>query len=304
MLTEQQIAAYHRDGYILVENVLSPELLGRVRDVVEKFVEQARGVTESNAVYDFEDSHTPQNPRVRRLKDPVRQHPIFWEIVRSPAVSGPLMQLIGPDIRLFGSKLNMKAAGYGAPVEWHQDWAFYPHTNDDLLAIGIMLDDVTSENGALRVLPGSHRGPVYDHRSEEGFFVGAIRDVNSQVDLSKAVPIYGRAGSMSVHHVRAVHGSALNLSGQPRRMLFYEMTAADAWPLWSDVTGLKYRDLENFNEQMIVGEPTMQPRMEALPVRMPGPYPGGKVDGIYALQSKTAHRHFQVYKETATAAAK
>ena len=36
----------------------------------------------------------------------------------------------------------MKSAGYGAPVEWHQDWAFYPHSNDDLAAVGIMLDDV------------------------------------------------------------------------------------------------------------------------------------------------------------------
>ena len=45
-------------------------------------------------------------------------------------------------MRLHGSKLNMKAPKYGSPVEWHQDWAFYPHTNDDILAIGVMLDDV------------------------------------------------------------------------------------------------------------------------------------------------------------------
>jgi phytanoyl-CoA hydroxylase len=44
----------------------------------------------------------------------------------------------------------MKSAGYGAPVEWHQDWAFYPHTNDDLAAVGIMLDDCDLENGPIR----------------------------------------------------------------------------------------------------------------------------------------------------------
>ena len=50
--------------------------------------------------------------------------------------------MIGPDLRLHGSKLNLKSPQYGSPVEWHQDWAFYPHTNDDILAIGVMLDDM------------------------------------------------------------------------------------------------------------------------------------------------------------------
>jgi hypothetical protein len=202
--------------------------------------------------------------------------------------------LIGPNIRLFGSKLNMKAAGYGAAVEWHQDWAFYPHTNDDLLAIGIMLDDVDEANGPLLVVPGSHQGPVFDHHSE-GYFIGGIEAVETKADLSKAVPIHGRAGSMSVHHVRALHGSALNLSGKPRRILFYEIAAADAWPLWSDVTTLKYRDFDDFNAHMIVGEPTLEPRMTAVPVRAPGPFRDSKVDGIYGLQGAGKQRFFGAY---------
>ena len=57
------------------------------------------------------------------------------------------------------NKINIKAPEYGAAVEWHQDWAFYPHTNDDLLAIGVALDDCEEENGPLMVIPGSHKGP-------------------------------------------------------------------------------------------------------------------------------------------------
>jgi len=217
-------------------------------------------------------------------------------VIRDPGVIAPLQQLIGPNIRLFGSKLNMKSAGYGAPVEWHQDWAFYPHTNDDVLAAGIFLDDVDAENGPLMVLPGTHTGPILSHHSD-GFFIGGIEDAAHKVDLSKAVPIHGRAGSMSVHHVRAIHGSSLNLSGKPRRILFYEMASADAWPLWSDVIPLKYRNYENFNEHMIVGEPTNEPRMKALPVRMPGPWKDGKVDGIFAIQGAGKQRHFGSYRE-------
>ena len=57
-------------------------------------------------------------------------------MVRHPNILDVLKRLWGPSIRFDVSKLNLKAAGYGAPVEWHQDWAFYPHTNDDLAAIG------------------------------------------------------------------------------------------------------------------------------------------------------------------------
>ena len=65
-----------------------------------------------------------------------------------------LKKLIGPGLRLHGSKLNMKSAQYGSPVEWHQDWAFYPHTNDDILAIGVLLDDTDLSNGPMLVTPG------------------------------------------------------------------------------------------------------------------------------------------------------
>ena len=54
----------------------------------------------------------------------------------------------GRGVRQQGDKLNMKSPGVGSPVQWHQDWAFYPHTNDDILAVGLAIDDTTIENGA------------------------------------------------------------------------------------------------------------------------------------------------------------
>jgi phytanoyl-CoA hydroxylase len=106
----------------------------------------------------------------------------------------------------------MKSAVYGSPVEWHQDWAFYPHTNDDLLAIGVMLDDMDTENGPLLVSPGTNRGPVRNHHGEDGRFAGMIGPSEIAREIEAAVPLIGRAGSMSFHHVRALHGSALTIS--------------------------------------------------------------------------------------------
>jgi ectoine hydroxylase-related dioxygenase (phytanoyl-CoA dioxygenase family) len=114
-----------------------------------------------------------------------------------------------------------------------QDWAFYPHTNDSVLAAGIFLDDVDSENGPTMVVPASHKAPIMDHHTDFGkrgrLFVGGIE--STHCDTSAAVELCGGAGSVSLHHVRAVHGSNHNRSTRDRRILFIECVGADAWPL-------------------------------------------------------------------------
>jgi phytanoyl-CoA hydroxylase len=290
-LSAAQIRAYHELGYTLVENAIPPDLLNRLQTITNEFISRARGISRNNEVYDLEESHTPEDPRVRRLKEPVNCDPFYWALVRSAGVIDPVSQLIGPNLRLHGSKLNMKFGKYGAAVEWHQDWAFYPHTNDDLLAVGIMLDDVVMENGPLLVLPGSHRGPVYSHH-HGGYFTGAVNLETEQPELSAAVPLTGKAGSMTVHHVRALHGSALNTSTRPRRILFYEIAAADAWPLLSDLQN--YRDHAHFVERMIVGTSTLEPRVAPAPIRMPVPV-RRQPESIYDLQSDAQKRAFGRY---------
>ena len=63
------------------------------------------------------------------------------------------------------------------------------------------------------VVPGTHHGPTYDHHAD-GRFCGAMNPADCELDFSKAVPLMGPAGSMTIHHVRLVHGSALNTSNR------------------------------------------------------------------------------------------
>src|SRR3977135_3783452 len=135
MLSPDQVRAYKRDGVIVVPEVLGADTLAQLRSVIAELVAGSGKTLEHTDVYALEPGHTAESPRVRRIKTPHKVHPLFNEIVRSPAVLDILKVLIGPNLRLHGSKLNMKSAHYGSPVEWHQDWAFYPHTNDDILAI-------------------------------------------------------------------------------------------------------------------------------------------------------------------------
>ncbi len=285
-ITPGDVALYQEQGYLVVPDVLSESELDVVRRELAELVDKASEVTANDEVYDLEDSHTRATPRVRRIKSPETVMPSVAALVHHPVLVEILTQLIGPGVRFQTGKLNMKAAGDGSAVEWHQDWAFYPHTNDDLLAVGIMLDDVDEANGPLCVLPGSHRGVIYDHHAN-GFFCGAIDPIESQIDFSSTLPLMGAAGSMTFHHVRAVHGSAPNRSARSRNLLLFQFAAVDAFPLVHPID-----DLARFDQMIVAGEATIEPRVVAVPVRMPLP-PAPSQGSIYENQRSMANRFFK-----------
>lgn len=275
MLTREQIAFYREHGYLGVENVLSQREVDDLRRVTDAFVEKSRGVAEHTEVFDLEPGHTPENPKLRRLKSPIEQHEVYRNALHHEKILDVVSQLIGYGLRCNGNKLNMKQPGYGSPVEWHQDWAFYPHTNDDLLAVGVVLDDMTEENGPLLVIPGSHEGPVYDHHLD-GHFCGAVTDPT--FSDKGTTPVMVKAGGLTIHHVRMLHGSVSNTSDQPRRLLLFQYCAIDAFPL-GGIT-----NWDAFNATIVRGEPTNIPRVEPVPVRMP--YPGSlRTGSIYETQT-------------------
>ena len=239
-----------------------------------------------DSIYDLEDGHSSTNPRLKRIKQPHQHTKFFWDIIKESKIQNILIDLLGQDISLKTSKLNTKAPGGGAAVEWHQDWAFYPHTNDNVLALGLMLNDVDVDNGPLMVIPESHKGPVLSHNNN-GVFCGAINPDDKNFDISKAITLTGKARSMTIHHARTLHGSAPNNSDRDRLMLFYECNAADAWPLVGVGAYLKNGNpvdlCTQMENQMVCGKVNYQPRMENVPVVLPLP-PAQDYSSIFTTQ--------------------
>ncbi|MCP4317810.1 MAG: phytanoyl-CoA dioxygenase family protein [Hyphomicrobiales bacterium] len=291
VLTRQQVSFYRGNGYLVLENRIPMEIIEAIRAEITRFADEARGMDQSNDRIDLEDSHTPENLRLRRIKLPHTTSQVVHDLMVSDEILAPIRDLIGPDLRLHTSKLNMKSAGYGAAIEWHQDFAFYPHTNDDVLAVGVIIDDMVSENGPLMVFPGSHRGPVHDHHAN-GVFIGAMGLEACGFDIADAVEVTGPAGSISVHHARIVHGSALNTSDHDRRRLFYEMMAADAFPVMGSMT--TFNNLQDYDSRMLCGRTTITPRLSSVPVRIPQPQPE-RNRSIYEIQSGLKQRSFETH---------
>ena len=292
MLSDAQRAFYAENGYLMIENAVTPDQLDRLRAITARLINASRTVSESNDVYDLDKGHGPDSPRLTRIKIPHKQDPYFWEVLRHSTITQVLNDLLGPDTTILTSKLNTKAPGGGRAVEWHQDWAFYPHTNDDLLAFGLMLEDVDDANGPLMVIPGTHRGPVLDHTSN-GVFAGAIDPDDPAFDREKIVTLTGKAGSMTVHHARLLHGSAPNRSDRARMILFYECASADAWPILGSNSyfhALGQRKFwDDLKDRTITGNPCLTPRLEQVPVTMPLP-PAPDTGSIFRTQESAGAR--------------
>ena len=175
MISEKDVETYRRDGVIVVPEVLDGATLG-AGAAGHRRTGRGRGQRHPNIPISTI-SNRAIRLKIRGCDGSRRRTRCIRSSTRSfaaPAVIDILTRLLGPGLRLHGSKLNMKSAQYGSPVEWHQDWAFYPHTNDDVLAIGVLLDDCDLSNGPMLVTPGTHTGEVWNHHGEDGCFAGLI----------------------------------------------------------------------------------------------------------------------------------
>ena len=210
-MNKHQINQFWNKGFVVLESVVQKELIEKANRVLISLIEASRKVISSDNIYDLSDQHNDRVPSVRRIKDPHLVDPIFDQIMRSKEVLDCVRALLGPNLRMEHSKLNIKQANGGEAVEWHQDWAFYPHSNDDILEVGVLLEDCHEENGPLLMIPESHKGPVENHHHPEGFFCGAIDIKKALFDPNKVVSLTAKAGAITMHHVRTVSYTHLTL---------------------------------------------------------------------------------------------
>ncbi len=275
---------WREQGFVLLPNFFTEDEIARLRELVDRYVEDSAGVTASNDVYDLDPQHTASKPRVRRIKNPDTLDQLFRGFARDARIVEVLQDLLGTGIRLEVGKVNLKPPGGDGAIHWHQDYPFSPLTNDDSAAVGIFIDDVTEQNGPLLVVPGSHREPLCDHH-RAGRFVGRVDAERSAAAENAAVALTGPAGSITIHHCRTLHSSDVNRSDRTRRIYFNQYHAADAWPL------LGVPDLEWWGERLLAGRECYRPRITMTDVKLPLPrQPYGSIFEVQAAVNESSKR--------------
>jgi ectoine hydroxylase-related dioxygenase (phytanoyl-CoA dioxygenase family) len=223
----QQKAFYESHGYLVFPEMLDAHEVGVLRAALDEVLEEARGLAETNAKFSVTLGHDGRH-HVRRIFNPIQHHKAFHEAARHPRILDAVENLIGPDIQLHHSKLNLKPpSSPEARFEWHQDYPFFPHTNYDLLAVLVHIDESTEENGCLRIVPGIHKlGPRLHRFAKDGAFSSQLEDRSVVADESKVVNVPCPAGGVELHHCNMLHSSTANRGQAPRSVLIFQYRAA------------------------------------------------------------------------------
>ena len=176
----------------------------------DTWIEQSRAQTanygetlDGKARFDLEAGHTAERPRLRRVANPVDVSAAYRQALFDSPIPDRVAELIGPDVKFHHCKLNIKLPGMATRVDYHQDHAYDPHTNSDMLAM-LLLDDMNQANDGLRVVPGSHRERYSHYR--DGRFIGAIDPALDEDFEARSVPIEGERGDVCLMHTWTVHG--------------------------------------------------------------------------------------------------
>lgn len=219
-LSQQEVQFFQEQGYLVVENVFTAAEVATFQQACAEIARQAQGLTESTdrlKMKVFEDS----TKLVQQVGDPHEMSGVWLDLVKDERLLDQVEALLGPNLMVYYSQLMMKAPRQGFTAPWHQDFAFFPHNQADILACTVVIDEATLENGCIRVIPGSHKLGLINHYDKTGVFTGIVQDL-SGFDESSEVALPAKAGSVLFWHSLTLHASHPNRTEKPRRALVIE----------------------------------------------------------------------------------
>jgi len=200
MLTKLDIENYNKDGQITSSFKIDPDIITDIRKTMEKL---------------FVDFPELGMDYVHSL---IERDKKWLEFAKTPIVLDLVESVIGPDIIVWGSALFCKKGNGGKATPWHQDGQYWPIRPLETVTVWIAIDASTTENGCLRVIPGSHsEKKLYDHGKNESDKVVLNQELDINL-LPKSEPrdIELESGMFSVHDVYLAHGAEPNNSGKRR----------------------------------------------------------------------------------------
>ena len=219
-LTFEQKAAYQAQGYVLVEDLVTPDEVAALRERIRDYTHGGRS-REGLAIQveprvergEMQVSHPGDG--IRKIDYLVQNDDLFRELGLHPKIVGIVAELLGPDLKLFRNSLMLKPPEVGSQKGWHQDSPYWPIEPMALCSCWFPFDDATLENGCMAALPGQHkRGPL-PHVSVTDDFVIAPE----AIDATQAVFVPMRAGSGLFFHSLLPHFTSPNRSPNWRRAI-------------------------------------------------------------------------------------
>ena len=231
MTLQEQKTYFEEEGYLVVENLLSPQELAECQAEILRLHKLAAELEAKGENGHFQREPYAKNgsqalvqddqlPVLRKAENTRQYSEVFRRLSVHPKLIPVVQNLIGQDLLLFRSTLMFKPAFHGSAHGIHQDSAYWPMEPPMLVTVSIALNDATPENGCFKVIPQSHKWGLQSwghiaRKQDESLTDHKDRDFSEQTD----VPL--SAGSALFFHSLMAHGSGPNRSPNPRNTALY-----------------------------------------------------------------------------------
>lgn len=223
MLTADQVAFYHENGFLRIEQVFDAQEVGALRDDLDWLIQTWANKDPGWSGpwrRAYMDEKTEAASKLIAMHDLHFYSQPWLRCVTKPAIGRMMSQLLedGP-VEVHHSTMHVKPSETGHPFPMHQDWAFYKHSDARYVDALVHLDDTCHANGEIRFLAGSHKAGPLEHVTEAEGKGCTPHLPTDRYSLADTVAVPAKAGDLVVFNIHTIHGSHINTTGKMRRMV-------------------------------------------------------------------------------------
>lgn len=219
VITNDQLKQFKEDGFCIVKNVISQELIVRLRNECQRFIKEKDDEMDRKGVEVDEINHKGKRYFIAlRYKD----SETMQDLIFGKEMEEITRKVLGEDVYLFLEQFVVKAADKGMTFSWHQDSGYLDFDHKPYLSIWCPLDDVTEENGTVYLLPYKDAGTErrIDHVLQEG-----TNDKIGYFGDNPGIPAVLDAGDVALFSSTCFHRSGSNKTNKSRRVLLLQYSA-------------------------------------------------------------------------------
>ena len=254
VLSSEEREFYSENGYLLLEERVPRDWLQRLRKAADE-------ITKPIDRFLPGEDHAPVHRAL--YVNPADDHPLLWEFATDSFLTDIVSDLIGPNVK-FRKSLLVFQIGEETNFDWHQDTAFNPHTNYDVLIVNIHLYDCGPDTARLFVIPGSHKQGILETVEDELPLIAKVEIEN--IDVDQQVSLIPPAGSIEIISYRIIHKDYAGGSKDGNYLPLFGYAAADAFPLTPN-----YPHNSKYSGAIVRGERARYARFDTEPCPIPPP---------------------------------
>lgn len=262
-LTNEPLETYDREGYIVLENLLSDDDMAPAREAMSQKVAQIADELFADGLISNKFEDAPFKYRLAKLFENLTDEdflkygrgwrdrwPGYFHFLWTPKILGAVESLIGPELfanPVYNGRPKVPGVAAGA-VPWHQDKSYWPDTNaNPVITVWIPLVDSTHENGCLHLIPRTHKKRAVSHGKESYSGTSYLEIAPSEIESRKkeiiALPM--KAGSAVLFNDRLIHSSTPNKSDHVRWSVDLRYQPTDQDPMPQHGIGFLVRSRQN-----------------------------------------------------------